>query len=441
MIWEVKMPRNLKFNLIHNNQIIRTIDELREYCAIEQLLIDYREGKLQRWLQALRCFDDIINEINCLSVENDLELAEKLVRVLEIKRQIFEDYQAKLERANRRRSSVENRHNYSSIFSSINNFSVLNNFFEKKQLPVTIVTGLHNSETTSLINEMIESRKDLNIFYLRDDNLEDLAKLNIGLCPRCLKPAYENGLGKHLDDDDIDPLESLIDKVYKIMEKTERIDHLIVEAVGLIDPLPIALTFLGTELKDMTRLDSIIMTINCDNFTSDLFNTQSFQSQLTYSDVIVLNNTNLLNKADSDYLEALIRDMKDSARILRFQEVQVPLPLISSLGWRNIYDISNANECLDSISLFSFESNQAFLIRKFQYFLDNQLESNVFQCIGILWFNESPKKHFFHLSGKRFTLNDDEWNDEIKSNSLIFIGIDLDSETLHSQLLACLSSS
>ena len=76
-----------------------------------------------------------------------------------------------------------------------------------------------------------------------------------------------------------------------------------------------------------------------------------------------------------------------------------------------------------------------------QYFLDNQLESNVFQCIGILWFNESPKKHFFRLSGKRFTLNDDEWNDELKSNSLIFIGIDLDSETLHSQLLACLSSS
>lgn len=425
------MPKNLKFNLIHNNRIIRTIDELREYCVIEQLLIDYREGKLQRWLQALRCFDDIINEINCLSVENDLELAEKLVRVLEIKRQIFEDYQAKLERANRRRSSVENRHNYSSIFSSINNFSVLNNFFEQNLLPVTIVTGLHNSETTSLINEMIESRKDLNIFCLH----QDLAKLNVAPCPKCGELAYENGKGRKFEFD------SIIEEVYRILEKAEKIDHLIVEAVGLIDPLPIALTFLGTELKDMTRLDSIIMTINCDNFTSDLFNTQSFQSQLTYSDVIVLNNTNLLNKADSDYLEALIRHMKDSARILRSQEVQVPLPLISSLGWRNIYDISNANECLDSISLFSFESNQAFSIRKFQYFLDNQLESNVFQCIGILWFNESPKKHFFRLSGKRFTLNDDEWNDELKSNSLIFIGIDLDSETLHSQLLACLSSS
>lgn len=425
------MPRNLKFNLIHNNQIIRTIDELREYCAIEQLLIDYREGKLQRWLQALRCFDDIINEINCLSVENDLELAEKLVRVLEIKRQIFEDYQAKLERANRRRSSVENRHNYSSIFSSLNNFSVLNNFFEQNLLPVTIVTGLHNSETTSLINEMIESRKDLNIFCLH----QDLAKLNVAPCPKCGELAYENGKGRKFEFD------SIIEEVYRILEKAEKIDHLIVEAVGLISPLPIALTFLGTELRGMTLLDSIITMVNCDNFTLDLFNIQSFNSQITYGDVIVLNNINLVNETEADILEAHIRDMKEGARILRSKEVQVPLPLISSLGWRNIHDISNVNEYLASISLFSFESNQAFSIRKFQHFLDNQLSSNVFQVIGTLWFEESPKKHLFRLSGKRYILEDDEWNEEQQSNSLIFIGIDLDSETLHSQLLACLSSS
>jgi hypothetical protein len=91
------MSRNLRFNLIHDNQNVRTLDELREYCAIEQLLIDYREGKLQRWLKALRGFNDIIVEIDCLSVENDLEIAQELVRILEIKQQIFEDYRAKLE--------------------------------------------------------------------------------------------------------------------------------------------------------------------------------------------------------------------------------------------------------------------------------------------------------------------------------------------------------
>ncbi len=44
-------------------------------------------------------------------------------------------------------------------------------------------------------------------------------------------------------------------------------------------------------------------------------------------------------------------------------------------------------------------------MRKFQYFLDNQLPCNVnvFRAKGIVWFNESDKRHIFHLSGKRFT--------------------------------------
>jgi G3E family GTPase len=224
-------------------------------------------------------------------------------------------------------------------------------------------------------------------------------------------------------------------EVYEILEKPEKIDYLIVEAVGLVDLLPIALTFLGTELRDMTYLDSIITIVNATDFSLDLFNTESAQSQIAYGDVIIINNTDLLNEADVDLLEARIRDMKESARILRSQKAQVPLPLISSsLGWSNIHDISNANQYLDSISLFSFESNQAFSIRKFQYFLDNQLSSNIFQGIGTFWFKESPKKHWFGLSGKRFTLADDEWNDEQQSNSLILIGQNLNSEELNSQL-------
>jgi G3E family GTPase len=290
-------------------------------------------------------------------------------------------------------------------------------------------TGFSDSGTKALIDEMIESRKDLKIICLRDNKF---TKLNIARCPSCGKLADKNGFGKLVH----------VDNVYEIleMEKTEKIDHLIVEAVGLVDPLPIELTFLDTELKKMTYLDSIITMVNSADFNLDLFNTESAQSQILYGDVIILNNTDLVDEADVDLLEARIRDMKESARILRSQKAQVPLPLISSLGWSNIHDISNANEYLDSISLFSFESNQAFSFKKIQHFFDNQLSSNIFQCIGILWFEESPKKHWFRLSGKRFSLEDDEWNDEQQSNSLIFIGQNLNSEELNSQLLACLSS-
>jgi len=54
-----------------------------------------------------------------------------------------------------------------------------------------------------------------------------------------------------------------------------------------------------------------------------------------------------------------------------------------------------------------------------------------------MWFEESPKRHIFHLSGKRFSMDDDEWKGEPK-NQLVMIGQGLDTETLRSQIENCL---
>ena len=87
----------------------------------------------------------------------------------------------------------------------------------------------------------------------------------------------------------------------------------------------------------------------------------------------------------------------------------------------------------------SFQSDRPFAIRKFQYFLDNQLPESVFRAKGILWFDESPKRHIFHLSGKRFSLDDDEWKGAPK-NQLVLIGQNLDREGLLAQIENCLGT-
>jgi G3E family GTPase len=61
----------------------------------------------------------------------------------------------------------------------------------------------------------------------------------------------------------------------------------------------------------------------------------------------------------------------------------------------------------------------------------------VFRAKGILWFDESPKRHIFHLSGKRFSLDDDEWKGAPK-NQLVLIGQNLDHDVLRAQINACL---
>ena len=43
---------------------------------------------------------------------------------------------------------------------------------------------------------------------------------------------------------------------------------------------------------------------------------------------------------------------------------------------------------------------------------------------------------FFHLSGKRFSLDDEEWTKE-KSNKIVLIGKNLDHQTIKKQLSSC----
>ncbi len=161
-------------------------------------------------------------------------------------------------------------------------------------------------------------------------------------------------------------------------------------------------------------------------------------------------------------IENSINEIKKEPRILRSINSEVGLETIISVGLfetdnftskKNIqnveedssdhsshsHDHSSHSHDLNNIEGFtsiSFKTSEPFSLRKFQYFLDNQISENVFRAKGILWFMESERKHIFHLSGKRFSLDDDEWTNE-KSNKIVLIGKDLDHQTIKNQLDLC----
>lgn len=102
------MARKLKFSLIHNNQPIRTLDDLRKDCDLNQLLIDYREGKLKRWLETFRIFDNLIQTMDNSIVlvldkkkssQDDLEVAKELVEILGLNNKKLTDYEQKFREA------------------------------------------------------------------------------------------------------------------------------------------------------------------------------------------------------------------------------------------------------------------------------------------------------------------------------------------------------
>jgi G3E family GTPase len=312
----------------------------------------------------------------------------------------------------------------------------------RERLPVTVIAGFLGSGKTTLVNHILANSAGLKTAVIVNEIGEigidgdliiatdnDMVELSNG----CICCSINN---------------DLVETIFRVLERRDAIDYLVVETTGLADPLPVVLTFLRTEFRNIVRVDSIVTVADAECFSLDLFDSPAARNQLRYGDTILLNKSDLASAARLADVEEKIRAVRDRARIIRTTRCGVPLPLILSLG---LFESEHVlvDGCADhghehaghlqadGFEAISFQIDRPFAVQKFQQFLE-QLPPEIFRGKGLLWLDPGDKSYIFHLVGQRFTLDESPLPSAAR-NKLVLIGRNLDKEYLKRQLEACVA--
>ncbi|WP_455473896.1 CobW family GTP-binding protein [Bartonella sp. B30(2025)] len=195
------------------------------------------------------------------------------------------------------------------------------------KLPVTVLTGYLGSGKTTLLNRILSENHGKRYAVIVnefgeigiDNDLivesdEEIYQMNNG-CVCCT-----------IRGDLIRVLESL-------MQRAHRFDAIIIETTGLADPAPVAQTFfMDDTLHRKTALDSIIAVVDAKHFPLQLKKSREAEEQIAFSDIILLNKTDLVSTEERAHVESLILAINPWAILYATEHANLPLDKLLNRG-------------------------------------------------------------------------------------------------------------
>jgi G3E family GTPase len=347
------------------------------------------------------------------------------------------------------------------------------------KIPVTVLTGYLGAGKTTLLNRILSENHGKKYAVIVnefgeigiDNDLiigadEEVFEMNNG----CVCCTVRGDLVRILDG---------------LMKRKGKFDAIIVETTGLADPAPVAQTFFVDEdVQRHARLDAVVTVADAKWLSDRLKDAPEAKNQIAFADVIVLNKTDLVSKAELAEVEARIRGINPYAKLHRTERCQVALSDVLERGAFDLDRIleiepdfldagdghdhdhdhhghdhhhdhghSHDNQRTGGLKHYHDEDMQSLSLRtnepldatKFMPWLQNLVASagqKILRSKGILAFSDDDERYVFQ--GVHMMLEGDHqrpWKDgEPRESRLVFIGRELPEQTIRDGFERCITA-
>jgi len=256
--------------------------------------------------------------------------------------------------------------------------------------------------------------------------------------------------------------EDLLDSVGELA-RSGRFDTILIESTGISEPMPVAATFDwtfsdGTSLSDLARLDTMVTVVDAAGFlreltTGDRLHARDLEAaegdersisdllvdQVEFATVLVVNKTDLVTAPELAALDALLRRLNPSARLLHARRGVVELSDVLDTGRYDPITAAQSPGWARELAGGHTPETEEYGIRSVTYRASRPFHpARLAEALGD-WEGVLRSKGFCHIAsrpdvlavwsqaGPNLVIEPGQLLDEpLGRQELVFIGVDLD---------------